>query len=90
MVSDQSFELFWLNVNKKAAELEIEEPKLPRRRKLPRRFEEGVGDGYYHENIQSYYSQCYNETFDVIINCIQERFDQPGYGSVKSLLITYS
>ena len=45
--TDQSFALFWLNVNKKAAELEIEEPKLPRRRKLPRRFEEGVGDGYY-------------------------------------------
>ena len=88
--TDQSYELFWLNVNKKAEELEIGKPMLPRWRKRPRRFEEGE-DGYHHETVRSYYLQYYNETLDVVINCIQERFDQPGYGmysSLESLLIT--
>ena len=49
--TDQSYELFWLNVNK-AEELEIEKPMLPRRRKRPRRFEEGE-DGYHHETVRS-------------------------------------
>jgi hypothetical protein len=39
---------FLLNVDK-AAEFDTEEPKICRWRKMPRRFEEGVEDEYYHE-----------------------------------------
>ena len=51
--TDQSYELSWLNVNKKTEELEIGKPMLPCRRKWPRRFEEGE-DGYHHETVRSY------------------------------------
>ena len=45
----------------------------------------------FHGDVKSYYLQIYNEAVDVIINCIETRFDQRDYArysSLESLLLT--
>ena len=39
--TDQNFDLFWKKVEKTRDHLDVDEPWLARRRKLPRRFEQG-------------------------------------------------
>ena len=53
--SEQAFELFWLEANRKAEALDVPKPKLPRRRKCPMRFEHGSTEGHFHEEVKPYY-----------------------------------
>lgn len=76
--SDDSFELFWLKVTKKAESLELE-PQLPCRTKRPRRYEEGEAESKFHDEPKAYFRQHYFEALDLAVNCIRDRFDQPGY-----------
>ena len=47
--NEDSFNLFWLKVLKSAESFELE-PKLPRQRKRPRRYEEGEASCEFHTN----------------------------------------
>ena len=58
---------------------------MPRQRKRPRRYEEGSSSGDFHETPKNYYKQHYFEAIDLLINCIQERFNQPGYKVYSTL-----
>ena len=51
---DDSFDLFWLKVNKMSESLDIE-PLLPRQRKRPRRYEDGLVDGEFHGDVEAYF-----------------------------------
>ena len=73
------FEQFWHSVINKAEEVDIEEPVLPRRRKTPSRFDIGECSSHHHESVKDYYRPQYFEAFDLIVACIRDRFDQPGY-----------
>ena len=87
--SDDSFDLFWQTANSKASELDISEPVLPRLRRLPRRFDDGLSAGEFHDNPKAFYKQSYYEALDLIVSCIEDRFKQPGYriySSLESLL----
>ncbi len=83
--SDESFDSFWVKVNRFVEDHEISEPELPRQRKRPRRYEEGSLDEHAHESPKYYFKQHYFEALDLIINCILNRFDQPGYKIYSSL-----
>ncbi len=88
--NDESFDLFWLKVNQRANNLGIEGPQLPRLHKRPRRFDEGSSEGDHHENSKSLFRQHYYEAIDLIINCIDDRFNQDGhrmYHSLETLLL---
>ena len=80
--SDQSLELFWEAAKKRAEQLEIAEPKLPRKRKLPDYYD-GTNTGnatpHFHDSLKDSYRAIYFETYDSIIGFIQRRFDQPDY-----------
>ena len=76
--NDEAFEQFWKTVNVKANKLDIDEPKLPRRRRKSKRHDDGYHPGDFHDTPEAYYRQIYFEALDLIINCIEERFDQPG------------
>ena len=64
---------------------------MPRRRKVPRRFEEGREDTHsYPSTPEDHYRKIYFEEIDLIVNCITDRFNQPGfliYQHVESLLL---
>ena len=83
--SDTSFDTFWLKVSKCAESLDIGQPELPRRRKTPRRFDDGLTEGDFHADAKAYYRQHYFEAIDRVVNCIKERFDQPGYNVYRNL-----
>lgn len=48
--SVENFNLFWKKVELRRSEWDVEEPQLPRRRKTPRRYEEG-SEGTFHTTI---------------------------------------
>lgn len=59
---------------------------LPRQRKQPRRYEDGVSEGEFPENVKTYIRRCtYFEALDLIVCSIKERFDQPGYKVYSNL-----
>ena len=91
--NDESYESFWESVTLKAKLLDIGEPKLPRNRKVPKRYDSGKHVGDFHDTPETFYKQMYFEGLDLIINCIESRFDQPGfrsYRSIESLLLKAS
>ena len=79
MRSDPNFELFWQKVTKHAAELDVDEPALPRQRKRPRRYEDGIGEAHFSENVKDFFRRIFFEALDLVISGINSRFDQPGY-----------
>ena len=77
--SDPNFEFFWQKVTKLTAELDVDEPALPRQRKRPRKYEDGTGEAHFSENVKDFFRRIYFEALDLVISGINSRFDQPGY-----------
>ena len=82
--NDASFELFWQKVAISAADLPIDEPALPRRRKRPCRFDDGSAPTF-HVTVEEHYRVIYFEALDFITHCIDERFNQPGYKTYTNI-----
>ena len=74
----ERFDLFWKTLIKKAEHLNVGEPVLPRKRKAPRCTEIGEGTGDFHTTVVDHYRVIYFEAMDLTIQCIDDRFDQPG------------
>ena len=88
--NDRMFDIFWANVNQFTSTHEVHDAWLPRQQKRPRRYQEGTSSGNVHETPKHYYQQHYFEAIDLIFNCIQDRFNQPGYkvySTLESLLM---
>ena len=83
--SAENFDLFWKSLLLKSSSLDISEPKLPRRRKTPRRYEKGEGESHFLMTIEEHYRRFYFEVLDLAINSIKQRFDQPGYRMYQHL-----
>ena len=79
MKTDDAFKEFWEIVQIKAAEMGTNEPAIPRKRKAPKMIEVGQGDTQFAATPEEHYRAVYLETFDLIIACIRDHFDQPGY-----------
>ena len=77
--NDSSYDLFWKRVDIKVKELNVEEPQLPRQRKAPKRYDDGLSTGYFHDSTKEHYMQIYYKALDHIISCVEDHFDQPGY-----------
>ena len=77
---DERYELFWSNVLKRKDALEILDPVLPRKRKMPDYFgRQNADTHHFHQIPKDFYRQIHFETFDCIINCIERRFDQSDF-----------
>ena len=76
--------MFWKEVEHSCQSLDIEEPTLPRRRKLLKNLDEG-SEGILFQNPKDCYRKSYFEAISIIISSIQERFDQPGYRMYKNI-----
>ena len=85
MHSTDQFDLFWKVLTKKAAQLNIDEPVLPRKRRAARRIEIGESPAEFHGNVIDHYRVFYFEALDLIIQCIDDRFNQPGYRMYSAL-----
>ena len=83
--NDGKFDEFWQKVCDKVNEVDVNEPALPRRRKVPRRYEIGDGDGDHPSTPKQHYLTVYFESLDLIKAFIVEGFDQPGYRVYSNL-----
>ena len=54
-------------------------------KKSSARYEDGLSSPHYSETPQSHYRQLYYECIDSIVNCIKQRFDQPGYKTYQKM-----
>ena len=79
MRTDNCFELFWEKVTKNSKEVSVEEPCLPRRRRVPTRYEVGNAAAEYQEDVQSHYKQIYYTSIDHLTNVITDRYDSPDF-----------
>ena len=77
---DMSFNSFYDAVLLKSKNYpSMTEPMLPRRTRAPRRIEIGTGDPTYPATARDYYRRIYFEAIDLMVNAIDQRFDQPSF-----------
>ena len=69
----------------KKAESQNLEPELLHCRTLPRRLEDGQAANEFHTEPGAYFRQLYFKALDLAVNCIQDKFDQPGYKMYSNL-----
>ncbi len=72
--NDDQFDRFFSAIVDEAAKMEIGEPKLPRYRKLPARFDDGQPHQFREPN--AYFRKIYYEACDLLIQELHDRFEQ--------------
>ena len=75
----------------KAKEHSISGPELPRKRCVPKRFEEGSSQWSHPESPEDYYRQIYFKVIDNVTELIKSYFNQPEfkvYGHMEKLLLS--
>ena len=78
--NDGAYELFWECVLKRKEELSVQDPKLLRQKKLPRKLDDSNAETYHFPSIpKDHYRQIYFQALDTATNCIKERFGQPDF-----------
>ena len=73
------FDLFGELAILKAKELDVDDPHLPHQRKFPCRFHDGLSPGDFPSILKTHFKQVCFGALDLIINCVQDQFDQLGY-----------
>ena len=76
---DSDSDLFWEKVELRRVQLDVGGPQLPRKRKLPKRYEQGNSEPEFHATAKALYRQTYFEVIDLAVSSITERFEQPGF-----------
>ena len=82
---DLTLKLLW---NKDSYAL-AENPVLPRRRKIPARYNDGE-DQHHLKDVELLYRELYCDAYDYVISGIKDRFDQPDfklYSHMQNLLL---
>ena len=74
--TDEMYDLFWDKVTQRASSLGVYDPRLPHRRKRTRRYDDRISDGNFHITPMAYFRQNCYEAIDLVVGCIQNRFDQ--------------
>ena len=85
--TDEEFDIFWQNVVKKSETVDVSEPRIPRKRKAPNRYETGIGEGSHPESPKDLYQIIYYAAIDRILFSIRDRFDQPVIRSMHTFRI---
>jgi len=82
----EMFDQFWQKVIQyTSGEINVGSPKLPRKRKAPRRLEVGCGEPSFAQGPKDLYRRHYFEALDLALEAIRDRFDQNGYKTYKNL-----
>lgn len=82
---DSKFQSIWLNSIKYAKEFDIEEPVLPRQRKIPKRVNDSNVENHTFSTPEDYFRKIYYEIFDQVICSLKSRFDTKSAKFYKTL-----
>ena len=83
--TDDMFNLFWAKVTQRAISLSINDPQLLHCRKRMRRYDDDDSVGDFHSTPKAYFRQSYYEAIDLVVGCVENRFDQPEYRIYRTL-----
>lgn len=72
MRSTECFDLLWKTLIKKVEHLNVSEPALPRKRKVPRHIEIGEGTRDFQTTAVDHYRAIYFEAMGLVIQCIDD------------------
>ena len=72
------FDKFWNQLISEVSQLDVEEPTLPRKRKMSKRFDEFASHHFY-ETPKDLYRRTYFEAYDNVIQGIKKRFQQKDF-----------
>ena len=62
---EDKFNLFYTMVLQDQVRFDVQPPSLPKKRKMPRRFETGASSGDFHTTPEYHYRQIYYEALDL-------------------------
>ena len=84
MRTDEAFQSFFDLVQSIRTSYGVEQPSLPRKRRMPRRLDDG-SSGSFSGTVEEHYRLQYYEAIDLAVASIKDRFDQPGYAMYCNL-----
>ena len=82
--NESMFDHFYGNAIQESKSL-TEEPKLPRKRKLPRRLDHVSSAAHQHLSPKEMYRQTYYEAIDIVAEEVKRRFDQPDICLIRDI-----
>ena len=77
--------MFWKKVTQQVDQMGINEPRLPRKRRAPHRFDDHSSTEYSPVTPEDHYRAIYLEALDTVTSCISESFEQEAYQMYKNL-----
>ena len=83
--TEELYDLFWKKVLHFCECNNVQEAQMPRPRKLPARYDDGLSRGHIPASPKEHYRQLYFEAIDNAIGCLTSRFDQAGYKVYRNL-----
>ncbi|XP_025265106.1 zinc finger MYM-type protein 1-like [Camponotus floridanus] len=82
---DSKFEIIWQKSNDGVKELDIDEPQLPRQRKIPKRLDTSNTENLVFKTPKEMYRKIYFEIYDRVLTSLNNRFDTEAARFLKSL-----
>ena len=77
--------MLWEKVEKARDQLDVDEPQLARRRKVPKRYEQGSAPAEFAVSVKEEYRRVYFEALDLAMTTIHSRFDQKGFKTFSNV-----
>ena len=74
MREEAGFHMFFEKVRTSRQKLEVNDPKLPKKRKVPSCYEHGEAPAEFVSTVEEHYRQIFYQTIDMVTNCIHDRF----------------
>ena len=81
----ERFDNFFNSVVEAAKEIGVNDPVLPRKRKVPAKLVDSVEPIPIHSNIREMYQEIYTSALESMITNIKNRFQHRGYETVTNL-----
>ena len=78
MRNEQNFDFFWVKVGKMTEDVDVGDTVLPRRRKMPKKFEDRAPPEF-PSSAKDMYRQVYFEAHYLLVQAIEDRFNQQDY-----------
>jgi hypothetical protein len=82
--NDDRFRELWLEISTDALNICIDQPVLPRTRKVPGRID-GNAPSHNDETAQDFYRRIYYSTVDTALGCLASRFRSPAFERVCNM-----
>ena len=83
--TDAKFLVFWSAAEHVASELDLEPPQVPRRRKVPKRIDDGTSDGDFPESLEAVHRPIYFQLIDLLQTELEERFASNNHEALISI-----